>query len=95
MKQEMRALGRYTFNDSRPVRDQVGRLTPGLRREYQAFPSGRTQRPVEYQLYRARRLAAGATEEDVLGELRRRHPLWHDSLERGWGDHLPGLLRGE
>ena len=88
---EMRQTRRYV-NDARPIREQ---LTPELRREYDALPWERSYWPVYYQLYRARRLAAGATEAEVLGELRKWHPLWYESLERGWGEHLPDSLRAE
>jgi hypothetical protein len=69
------------FDEVRPLRVQ---LTPELRREHNAFPRGKTYWPVRHQIHRARRLAAGATEEQVLAELKTQDPRWYARLEEHW-----------
>ena len=84
MKHKLRRTSGYS--DARTLLAQLPR---SMRAEHDALPKEPTYWPWRYQLYRASRLGAGATEAEVLAELKEQYPLWHKTLRKKW-PHFPG-----
>jgi hypothetical protein len=74
LRREAVKRGIRSPHDSRPV--EAHEMPEDLRRRYDALPKGESTWGLDRLVYRAHRLAAGATEEQVVAELKAEDPGW-------------------